>query len=62
MRKCLEATKLEKRQDKNDSIPTKIIPVLKLPRFFPRRLGGEKERPLQNWNSCLLKGVVLIFS
>ena len=41
---------LEQRKDKNDSILTKIIPVLKLPRFFPRCIGGKKERQFQKWN------------
>ena len=39
---------LEQRQDKNDSIQSKIIPILKLPRFFPHRLGGEKARQIQS--------------
>ena len=43
---------LEQRQEKNDSIPTKLIPVLKLSRFFPTRIGGKKERQFQNWNFC----------
>ena len=33
----------------NDSIQSKIIPVLKLPHFFSRRVGHEKERQSQNW-------------
>ena len=37
---------LEQRQNKNDSIQPKIIPILNLPRFFPHRLGGEKARQL----------------
>ena len=41
---------LEQRQNKNDSIQPKIIPILKLPRFFPHRLGGEKARQIQGWN------------
>ena len=41
---------IEQRQYKNDSIQSKIIPVLKLLRFFPYRLGGEKARQFQNWN------------
>ena len=41
---------LEQRQNKNDSIQSKIIPILKLPRFFPHRLGGEKARQIQGWN------------
>ena len=43
---------LEQRQDKNDTIPTKMIQVLKLPRLFPHRIGGDKERQFQNWNFC----------
>ena len=35
---------LEQRQYKNDSIQSKIIPILKLARFFPHCIGGEKER------------------
>ena len=35
---------LEQRQYKNDSIQSKIIPILKLARFFTQCLGGEKER------------------
>ena len=35
-------TYVEQRQDKNDSIESKIIPILKLTRFFPHRIGGEK--------------------
>ena len=56
----LSFTRLEQRQDKNDSIPTKIIPVLRLPHFFSRRIGGKKERQFQNWNFCWLNGVVFI--
>ena len=40
---------LEQRQYKNNSIQSKKIPVLILPRFFPRRVGDEKERQFQNW-------------
>ena len=32
---------LDQRQNKNDSIQTKTIPILKLPRFSPRQIGGE---------------------
>ena len=39
-----QGSSLELRQYKNDSIPSKIIPILKLPRFFPRRIADEKER------------------
>ena len=43
--------KLEQRQDKNDSIQSKIIPILKLPHFSPHRIGGEKKtRQFQSWN------------
>ena len=41
---------LEPRQYKNDSIQSTIIPILKLARFFPYCLGGEKERQFQSWN------------
>ena len=34
---------LELRQNKNDPIQSKEIPVLKLPRFLPRRIGDGKE-------------------
>ena len=37
-------SKLEQRQNKNDSIQSKIIPMLKLPRFILHRTGGEKAR------------------
>ena len=40
---------LEPRQYKNDSIQSKIFPVLKLPHLFSRRVGDEKERQFQNW-------------
>ena len=41
---------LEQRQNKNDSIQSKIIPILKLPHFFPQRIGDEKTRQFQSWN------------
>ena len=41
---------LEQRQYKNDSIQSKLIPILKLPPFSPRRIGGKKARQFQNWN------------
>ena len=41
---------LEQRQYKNDSIQSKISPILKLARFFPHYIGGEKERQFQSWN------------
>ena len=54
---------LEQRQNKNDSIQPKIIPILKLARFFPHCiLGGEKDRQFQNWNYFRLNGFVLILS
>ena len=42
--------KLEPRQYKNDSIQSKIIPTLKLPRFFTTYTVRGKERQFQNWN------------
>ena len=42
--------RLEQRQYKNDSIQSKIVPILKLARFIPHCLGGEKERQFQSWN------------
>ena len=45
---CFNATfPLEQRQYKNDSIQSKLIPILKLPRFFS---GDEKARQFQSWN------------
>ena len=41
---------LEQRQNKNDSIQSEIIPILKLPLFFPDRIGGEKAWQFQTWN------------
>ena len=41
---------LEQRQNKNDSIQSKIIPSLKLAYFFPHRTGGDKGRQIQSWN------------
>ena len=41
---------LEQRQNTNDSIQSKIIPISNLSRFFPRRIVGEKERQFQSWN------------
>ena len=38
---------LEQRQNKKDSIQSKIIPRLKLPLFSPDRIGGEKARQFQ---------------
>ena len=35
---------LEQRQNKNNSIQSKMIPILKLPRFSPYRIDGEKAR------------------
>ena len=40
----------------------KIIPILKLARFFPHHVGGGKMRQFQNWNYFWLNGVVLILS
>ena len=44
-----DAKTLEQKQYKKESIQSKIILVLKLPRFFPRRKGGEKAGQFQNW-------------
>ena len=55
-------TLLEQRQYKNDSIQSKIIPRLKLPRFFTTYTVRGKERQFQNWNHFWLNGVVLILS
>ena len=41
---------LELRQYKNDSIQSKIIPTLKLPRFFTPYTGREEARQFQNLN------------
>ena len=41
---------LEQRQYKNDSILSKIIPILKLARFYTNYTGREKVRQIQNWN------------
>ena len=40
---------LEQGQSKNNSILSKKIPILKLPRFLPNRIGGEKSRQFQSW-------------
>ena len=53
---------LEQRQNKNDSIQSKRIPILNLSGFFPHRIGGEKERQIQSWNYSQLSGVVFILS
>ena len=53
---------LELRQYKNDSIQSKKIPVLKLPRLFPRCISDEKERQFQNQIFFRLNEVVLIWS
>ena len=53
---------LEQRQNKNDSIQSKMIPILKFSRFFPHRLGGEKARTIQSWNHFWVNGVVLTLS
>ena len=40
---------LKQRQNKNDSIQSKISPILKLPLFSPYRIvGGEKARQFQS--------------
>ena len=52
--------KIEPRKYKNDSIQSKIIPTLKLPRFFTTYTVRWKERQFQNWNYFWLNGVVLI--
>ena len=44
------ATGSEMKFYKNDSIQSKKFLVLKLPRFFPRRIGDEKEWQFQNQN------------
>ena len=41
---------LKQRQNKNDSIDSKTIPILILQLFFPHRIGGEKARQIQGWN------------
>ena len=51
---------IELRQCKNNSIQTKIIPTLKLPRIFTTYMVREKGRQFQNWNYFWLNGVVLI--
>ena len=48
----------EQRQYKSDSIQSKIIPVLKLARFFPHCIGCEKERQFQRWNYFWLNGIM----
>ena len=55
-------TDLEQRQNKNDSIQSKIIPISKLPPFFPHCIGWEKGRQFQSWSYFWLNGVVLILS
>ena len=49
---CLEIIKdlLEQRQDKNYSIQSKIIPILKLTRFFPHLI---KRAAISNWELFL---------
>ena len=41
---------LEPRQYKNDSIQSKTIPTLKLPRFFTGYMVREKARQFQKWS------------
>ena len=48
-----QTLELEQRQNKRDSIQSKIIPILKLARFFPHHVGGEKARQIQSWNYFL---------
>ena len=45
---------LDLRQYKNDYIQSKNIPVLKLPPFFLRRIGDEKQRQFQNRSYIVL--------
>ena len=47
----LETTYLEQRQNNNDSIQSKIIPMLKLLRFFPHRIAGEKNAAISKLES-----------
>ena len=39
---------VELREYKNNSIQSKKNPILNLPRFFPGRVGDEKDRQFQN--------------
>ena len=48
--KKINSLVLEPRQYKTDSIQSKIIPTLKLPRFFNTYTVKEKVRQFQNWN------------
>ena len=41
---------LEQRQNKNDSIQSEIIPILKLPLFSPDRIGVKKRGNFIFWN------------
>ena len=41
---------LKQRQNKNDSIKSEIIPILKLPLFSPDSIDGEIARLFQTWN------------
>ena len=43
-------SELELRQYENDSIQTKMIPTLKLPRIFTTYTVRGKARQFQNWN------------
>ena len=38
---CRAEAVIRERQNKNVSIQTKTIPILKLPRFSPHQIGGE---------------------
>ena len=51
---------LELRQYKNDSDQSKIMPTLKLPRFFTTYTVWRKARQIQNWNYLWMNGGVLI--
>ena len=53
---------LELRQYKNNSDQFDWIPRLKLPPFSSCRIGDEKVRQFQMWNSIKLIGVILILS
>ena len=52
--------KLEPKQNKKESIQSKMIPHLKLPRLFTTYLVRGKARQFENWNCFCLNGVVLI--
>ena len=50
MNTLLMESVLEQRQNKNNPIQSKMIPILILPRFSPHRIGVEKARQFQSWN------------